>query len=76
MLDFFKKDSDLNIRVRTLELEIKNIYDELAKIDIKAMEAQKTYRSKLKRFIECEEQPKKEKNINDSIFLNENGLAI
>jgi hypothetical protein len=60
---------------KSLELEIKCIKEELAKIDIKAMEAQRSYRAKLKRLTEPSEEAN-ETNKNPNVFLSPNGTPI
>lgn len=62
----------LDFREQTIR-DIKNIKEELEKIDIKAMEAQRSYRAKLKRLTGDNET---ETNKNSNILLSPNGTLI
>jgi len=70
-----KKYAELIVKVQLIEGEIKQIKQDIEKIDIKAMEAQRSYRAKLKR-LTGDEETKSEKNINDSVFLSPNGTVL
>lgn len=66
----------LEERIAELERIIKELKQEIEKIDIKAMEAQRVYRAKLKRLTGDIEDKESETNKNPSIFLNPNGTPI
>lgn len=67
---------EFDLKLRKLELEIKDIRAELEKVDIKAMEAQKSYRAKLKRLTGDIDKEETETNKNPSVFLSPNGAPI
>lgn len=67
---------EFDLRIRKIEIEFKDIRAELEKIDIKAMEAQKSYRAKLKRLTGDVEKEETETNKNPSVFLSPNGAPI
>jgi DNA anti-recombination protein RmuC len=56
--------------------EVRDIRAELEKVDIKAMEAQKSYRAKLKRLTGDVEKEETETNKNPSVFLKPDGTFI
>lgn len=55
-----------------IEREIKDIKENLEKVEIRALEAQKSYRAKLKKLVDGD----KDTNIKDSVFLNPKGEPI
>jgi len=59
-----------------LTRELKDIRQEIEKIDIKAMEAQRSYRAKLKRLTGETEKEETETNKKSSIFLSPDGTFI
>jgi hypothetical protein len=76
MFKFFRiGNTELLTRVHDIELNIKDIKHELEKIDIKAMEAQRSYRAKLKR-LTGDEKEESETNKNNQGFLSPNGTPI
>ena len=85
MFNFLKRNASINYTynlddvlemIHKLKLEIKEIREEIAKIDIKAMEAQKSYRAKLKRLTGDIEEKETETNKNTSVFLSPHGNPI
>ena len=78
MFKFFKMSSqlyDMQGKINEHSKLIKDIQDELIRVDIKAMEAQKSYRAKLKR-LTGDEDKTTETNKNPSVFLSPNGTII
>jgi hypothetical protein len=63
-------------RLQIIEKKLKEFAVDLEKIDIKAMEAQRSYRAKLKRITGDVEEEKTETNKNPSVFLSPNGTPI
>lgn len=68
-----KKADELIIKIQLIENDIKQIKQDIEKIDIKAMEAQRSYRAKLARLTGERES---EKNIKDSVFLSPDGALL
>lgn len=66
--------TDFENKFKDIELEMKRIREELEKVDIKAMEAQRSYRAKLKRLVGEDERD--ETNKNPNVFLRPNGTPI
>lgn len=76
MFKFFRiGNNELLTRVHELEISMKDIKHEIEKIDIKAMEAQRSYRAKLKRLTGVDEK-ESETNKNTNGFLSPNGTPI
>lgn len=63
-------------KLEKLVKEMRDIRGELEKVDIKAMEAQKSYRAKLKRLTGDVEKEETETNKNSNVFLSPNGTPI
>ena len=67
-----KKMLDLMDEITELKIQMKEVKNDLVKMDIRILENQKNYQTKLLRLIEKEEKvaPKEErKDINNSMFL-------
>lgn len=70
-----KKLIDLGIEFVKIQAEMKEIRDNLEKLEIKALESRKVYHQKLKKLYGEEEQ-KTENSIKESILLSPNGDFI
>lgn len=65
----------LSEKVAVLEGEVKNIKDNLQKLEIKALESRRVYHKKLQNLFGDEEK-KSESNLKPSVFLSPNGDTI
>jgi len=75
---FFKKKIDVDYvamveKFTLFEKKLKELREDLEKVEIKALESQKIYRRKLKNFVEGEE---KTEDLNKSVFLGPNGTPL
>jgi len=76
MFNWFKKskfDIDNELIIARIERDLKNIKEDIEKIDIKAMEAQRSYRAKLQKLTE---KPEIDKDKKDNVFLSPDGTPI
>lgn len=72
----FNKKCNCEEKIEKIEKKLKELDETIEKVDIKAMEAQRSYRAKLKRITGDEEKTESETNKNPSVFLSPNGAPI
>lgn len=72
----FNRKCNFEEKIEKIEKKIKDLEETIEKVDIKAMEAQRSYRAKLKRITGDEEKKENETNKNPNVFLSPNGSPI
>jgi hypothetical protein len=67
-----KFDIDMEVWRAKIDRDVKEMKDNIEKVEIRALEAQKSYRAKLKRLVDGD----KDTNIKDNVFLSPKGEPI